>query len=100
MRDCGTCIACCTFLDIKTGELKPCQYLDVKDLRFVSDKSCAGCTVYGNRPQCCRDFRCDYLLGRVDEAPGAALQAWIEDIKAGKLTANPPKLQSMITGEE
>ncbi len=56
-RSCGDCTACCTVLAVH--ELG-------KPMRWACDHvSCAGCRVYKIRPQSCRDFHCQWLLGEI-----------------------------------
>jgi hypothetical protein len=56
-RACGDCTACCTVLAVH--ELR-------KPMRWACDHvSCAGCRVYDIRPQSCRDFNCQWLLGEI-----------------------------------
>jgi hypothetical protein len=56
-RSCGDCTACCTVLAVH--EL-------CKPMRWACDHvSCAGCRVYDRRPQSCRDFNCQWLLGMI-----------------------------------
>lgn len=56
MRECGGCALCCTLPAIdelgKPVDV-PCKHL-----------TNAGCGIYEKRPQVCRDFHCDWLLGR------------------------------------
>jgi hypothetical protein len=56
-RQCGECTACCTVLAVT--ELG-------KPMRWACDHlGCAGCRVYGERPQSCRAFDCLWLRGGV-----------------------------------
>jgi hypothetical protein len=52
-RDCGTCTACCVFLQIETKGIEklagiPCRHLT----------DCDGCAIYADRPQVCRSYDC------------------------------------------
>ena len=56
-RECGTCTACCTVLAV--AELR-------KPRRWACDHvHCAGCGIYAERPQTCRDFNCAWLRGAI-----------------------------------
>jgi hypothetical protein len=56
-RSCGDCTACCTVLAV--DELR-------KPMRWACDHAaCAGCRIYDARPQSCRDFNCQWLLGEI-----------------------------------
>jgi hypothetical protein len=56
-RTCGDCTACCTVLAV--DELR-------KPMRWACDHvDCGGCRVYDARPQSCRDFNCQWLLGEI-----------------------------------
>lgn len=52
-RSCGTCTACCVYLQIETGGIEkpagvPCRHLT----------ACNGCGIYDDRPQLCRTYHC------------------------------------------
>jgi hypothetical protein len=81
-RECGTCTACCKTLKIDAPELKK-----FAGLLCAHCKAGTGCTIYGSRPQVCRDFhcawramaylgdewrpdRCGVLIGMVGEGEG------------------------------
>lgn len=81
MRDCGTCIACCVYYNIKTPQLhkeafSPCTKLKTPPLmqdepepgRYTTE-GCDNCTVHKDdkRPKVCDDFNCYWLLGHGDE---------------------------------
>ena len=55
-RACGGCTACCTVMgvaEVPTPFYSPCPHI------------CAsGCAVYGKHPGACRDFYCEWLVGR------------------------------------
>lgn len=58
-RDCGSCTACC-------------HSLVIEELAKPAFSKCAhdcggGCGVYESRPQSCRDFRCLWLDGHLEE---------------------------------
>ena len=56
-RTCGDCTACCTVLAV--DELR-------KPMRWACDHvACGGCRVYDARPQSCRHFNCQWLLGEI-----------------------------------
>jgi len=57
-RECGTCMACCTYLEIEmvgSGARKPCK--------FSKKDACGSCSIYDGRPSVCRDFSCVWLDG-------------------------------------
>ena len=57
MRECGSCKACCIWMDVHSLE-KPagtaCKYL-----------CSAGCDIYEDRPGDCREFQCAWLSGEL-----------------------------------
>lgn len=68
-RSCGSCTACCTYLDIKGGTGKTISFLDATDVAKPAGRPCQfctvkGCGIYENRPVVCREFKCDWLQGR------------------------------------
>jgi Fe-S-cluster containining protein len=57
-RSCGGCTFCCTAAGINALEKPPmtrCRHLG------------RGCTIYAQRPQACREFRCAWHLGNWDK---------------------------------
>ena len=59
MRDCGSCKACCIWMDVYSMDKpagKACKYL-----------CSAGCDIYEDRPGDCREFMCAWLMGVVPE---------------------------------
>ena len=60
MRECGECTKCCegslllTVKGRKVSKSTPCHFLS-------SLNKCGGCTIYEERPEVCRDFRCEWL---------------------------------------
>lgn len=60
LRQCGTCTACCTLLEV-TEVGKPMN----EWCTYCGDGS--GCTIYDRRPQMCRSFNCAWLLGHLDD---------------------------------
>lgn len=59
MRQCGPCTACCTSLAV--DEL-------AKPTHSVCRHECAaGCAIYARRPQSCRDYRCLWLTGLLQD---------------------------------
>jgi hypothetical protein len=59
-RACGECTACCTVMgvaEVPTPFYTPCPHLHG-----------AGCAIYVKRPGTCRDFYCEWLVGRFDAA--------------------------------
>ena len=59
-RTCGSCTACCKALEVVelTKPLgKWCQHCSIGK----------GCKIYAERPQSCRDFRCEWLKGLGEE---------------------------------
>jgi hypothetical protein len=68
-RSCKGCSACCYELEIKS-RIGYSTLLDTGEdiakpqgvwCRFATPK---GCSVYEQRPALCRDFACDWILGR------------------------------------
>lgn len=58
-RECGTCYACCVFLDIEELKKKggrPCKHLHHRDVT----KRCA---IYDKRPHACSDYHCMWMTG-------------------------------------
>ncbi len=54
-RKCGTCSACCTthgVTELEKPPATPCEKLCEK-----------GCSIYGQHPQSCQDFKCLWLQG-------------------------------------
>ena len=67
IRQCGTCSACCTLLEVtEVGKSvnEWCSYCDAGK----------GCSIYDRRPQMCRSFNCAWLLGHLGDEwyPGTA----------------------------
>lgn len=58
MRECGNCTLCCTV-----------TY--VPELNKTANIQCSncndGCTIYNERPNSCRGYRCEWLNGHLDE---------------------------------
>ena len=60
MRECGECTKCCegSLLLVvngrKVGKSHPCHFLSKLN-------KCGGCTIYEERPDVCKDFRCEWL---------------------------------------
>ncbi len=60
VRECGSCTACCTLLEVTDagkGVNEWCQHC-------VAGK---GCSIYEKRPQMCRSFSCAWLQGHLDD---------------------------------
>jgi len=80
-RECGSCTACCVFLrkSREPGDLRltACQYLKQDTFGFSGQ----GCSIYAQRFDVCKDFKCDYLLGKTDERPDHARNRWLADHK-------------------
>ena len=58
MRECGDCTLCCTLLPVKYFDKPantPCKHCDV------------GCTIHAIRPDVCRSYNCEWLLGELQE---------------------------------
>ena len=73
-RTCGTCRVCCSVPDIPEINKpldEPCPKLE-PDLRKP------GCSIYGTRPEVCRDFRCAWLsgLGEARDRPDRSGVLW------------------------
>jgi len=56
-KTCGSCTLCCSVLEI--AELKK-----PAGPRCPNCVSGAGCSIYAERPQVCRDFECEWLMSR------------------------------------
>src|SRR5215469_7273582 len=60
MTSCGSCTLCCKLLGVKELS-KPdgiwCEFC----------KKGEGCTIYVNRPESCREFKCGYLINALPE---------------------------------
>lgn len=62
-RECGTCYACCVWLDItalKKKGMRPCKYLSHR-------KPAARCTIYARRPEACSGYLCSWMGGLFDD---------------------------------
>lgn len=60
VRQCGSCTACCTLLevtDVGKSMNEWCRHCDAGK----------GCAIYEHRPQMCRSFSCAWLQGHLDE---------------------------------
>jgi hypothetical protein len=60
-RECGACSMCC-------------RVLEIAELEKPKDKWCThckpgqgGCSIYQDRPDVCRNFKCLWLLGKLDD---------------------------------
>ena len=70
-RLCGECVACCVYLHISTLEKPPlahCPHLRLDTPRdeealYYSVSGEDHCTIYHDRPECCRVYRCAWLDG-------------------------------------
>jgi hypothetical protein len=61
VRECGSCSACCTLLevtDVGKSANEWCKHCDAGK----------GCKIYHDRPQMCRSFSCAWLQGHLDDA--------------------------------
>jgi uncharacterized protein len=56
-KACGSCTMCCSALEI--AELKKPAGRLCGNCRLG-----AGCAIYADRPQVCRDYECDWLMSR------------------------------------
>ncbi len=62
-RDCGNCVACCVWAEIKEIDkppLTPCQHLKEKAVEGETRQSCE---IYETRPSACKDYFCSWLIG-------------------------------------
>lgn len=57
-RECGTCTVCCTVT--KVPELNKPENVTCKYVCGVGS-GCTGCSIYKDRPQSCRNFKCLWL---------------------------------------
>lgn len=62
-RECGTCTACCTTTQVLPFGKAP----GVRCPHLLGQGSCGSCSVYQDRPSCCRVYRCAWLAGDVPE---------------------------------
>ena len=75
MRDCGECIACCSYLRIPALEkegFEHCKHLDLlepvqKDVLQLS-AGCDSCKIYNDRPEVCKAYSCLWLSGYGEES--------------------------------
>lgn len=60
-RRCAGCTACCTVMGIPdlSPEFEDCKHIDVRP----KGQLVAGCGIYKDRPDDCRDFQCLWLQG-------------------------------------
>lgn len=92
MRECGDCVACCVFQVPAEGfELKPCPYVQHDDTLFTG-QGCNNCTVYDIRPEVCRRFKCDYILGKDHERPNIENSRWMRDFREHSIAKGFPKI--------
>jgi hypothetical protein len=61
VRECGTCSACCTLLEVTDAGTKAGEWCNHCDPG-------KGCMIYDSRPQMCRSFSCAWLQGHLDDA--------------------------------
>ena len=64
-RTCGDCTVCCAYLRINHAQLKKPGLTPCPRLRDSSGDGYngGGCSIYGEYPSTCRDYRCSWLLG-------------------------------------
>lgn len=58
MRECGSCTLCCTVTRVPEFN---------KSENTMCDKCDNGCTIYNQRPESCKKFRCEWLNGDLNE---------------------------------
>ena len=68
-RQCGGCTACCTGLEIESRPGISTTFHTGEDIAKAAGERCrfaaeTGCTIYEHRPLTCRNFKCDWLIGR------------------------------------
>lgn len=71
-RQCGPCSACCTYLGIE--ELQKPSNVTCKHLTGAGH---AKCSIYANRPEACRKYKCSWLEGMGPE--------WLKPNRSGIL---------------
>ena len=75
LRECGECVACCVYYNIKDEKLtkeamSPCSKLNIQPEKGeYSVSACNNCTLQNTpeKPKTCIDFNCYWLLGHGDE---------------------------------
>ena len=72
MRECGTCTHCCQ--GWLTGTVKNITFFPGKPCHF---NTTVGCSIYEDRPQFCKDFKCLWL------AREEALPEWMRPDRCG-----------------
>lgn len=77
MRECGPCSACCGVLAVNVIK-KPAW-------EKCKDQSESGCGIYAEQPQPCRDYKCKWLEGELEEYERPDLIGVIIDSGATKL---------------
>jgi hypothetical protein len=60
---CQSCSACCFHFSVDEIEKPFCQWC-----QYAKPSDGGGCTIYNNRPQACRDYRCAWLISQ--DRPG------------------------------
>jgi hypothetical protein len=61
MRECGECTKCCegslllTVRGKSVNKSNPCHFLSTLN-------KCGGCTIYEERPEVCKTFKCEWLV--------------------------------------
>ena len=60
-RSCGDCTVCCIVPGIDTPQIQKVTGAACRNCRV------GGCAIYDDRPRACRDFRCAWLDGALDE---------------------------------
>lgn len=80
-RECGECIACCVYYNIKTIDFRKEAFTPCHKLREIpvmveeptkgkyTTSTCHNCTIHDKpeKPKICDDFNCYWLLGHGDE---------------------------------
>ncbi len=68
-RSCGSCSLCCTALEIESQPGYSTRLDNGEDVAKAAGEACRflsaqGCQIYSVRPIVCREFACDWLLGK------------------------------------
>ena len=118
-RTCGDCIVCCVYPRIKSPTLNKqpmahCEYLTLPGLPikntlfFTGPSNCGNCKIYPSngekdqRPQCCDEYKCLWVLGygAEEDRPDKSLMLFdrsrdVENaIEAKPLVSNQEESQS------